>query len=112
MVERIGVYVLGMHRSGTSALARVIDLLGVPVADDGLLAPSEDNPAGYWEPLDLVLFNQVLLRELGGRTMAPPPLAVSAHAAHFSASRYPQRATCSGRCIPATNGHGRIRATA
>ena len=87
--ERIGVYVLGMHRSGTSALTRVIDLLGVPLANDGMLGPQEDNPAGYWEPLDLILLNQVLLRRLGGRAMAPPPLAVSAHAAHLLRDQIP-----------------------
>jgi hypothetical protein len=97
VAERVGVYVLGMHRSGTSALARVIDLLGVPVADRGLVAPSrenpylpdEDNPVGYWEPQDLVLFNTWLLSQLGGRTMAPPPLEVSAHAAHLLRNRIP-----------------------
>jgi hypothetical protein len=97
VADRIGVYVLGMHRSGTSALARVIDLLGVPVAERGLVAPSgenphlpdEDNPAGYWEPLDLVRFNISLLRQLGGRTMAPPPLEVTAHAAHLLRDQIP-----------------------
>ncbi len=89
MAERIGIYVLGMHRSGTSALARVIDLLGVPLADRGMVAPSDDNPAGYWEPQDLVIFNMELLQRLGGRTMAPPPLEISAHSAHLLREHIP-----------------------
>jgi hypothetical protein len=79
-----------MHRSGTSALARVIDLLGVPLADHGMLDPSKDNPAGYWEPRDLILFNESLLRRLGGRAMVPPPLEISAHAAHLLRDQIPE----------------------
>lgn len=83
MPDRAGVYVLGMHRSGTSATARVIDLLGVPLAAGGLLHPAADNPAGYWEPTELVLLNETLLRRLGGTSQAPPPLELTAHAAHL-----------------------------
>lgn len=48
------VLVLGMHRSGTSALTRCINLLGVPlgVADD-LMPTGEANPRGYWESASL-----------------------------------------------------------
>jgi hypothetical protein len=87
--ERTGVYVLGMHRSGTSALARVVDLLGVPLADGKMLRPSEANPAGYWEPEYLVGFNEWLLRKLGGGWSAPPPLEISAHAAHLLRDQMP-----------------------
>ena len=89
MAERIGVYVLGMHRSGTSALTRVINLLGVPLANHGLLGPTEDNPAGYWEPQELVFLNMSLLRRLGGSTMGTPPIEVSAHAAHLLRDEIP-----------------------
>jgi hypothetical protein len=67
----------------------VIDLLGVPVAEHGLVRPSWDNPAGYWEPQELVFLNMDLLRRLGGNSMAPPPLEVSAHAAHLLRERMP-----------------------
>jgi hypothetical protein len=89
VAERIGVYVLGMHRSGTSALARVIDLLGVPLARHGMVVPAEDNPAGYWEPEDLVEFNKSLLSRLGCTTISPPPLEISAHAAHLLREEIP-----------------------
>jgi hypothetical protein len=83
MPDRAGVYVLGMHRSGTSAAARVIDLLGVPLAAEGMLDPRPlDNPAGYWEPRDLVGLNDELLGRLGGNWYQPPPLELTAYAGH------------------------------
>jgi hypothetical protein len=69
----IGVFVLGMHRSGTSAATRAINLLGVPVAtDDELKAPSPRNPTGFWEVPRLTGFNNELLAELGGSSLGPP----------------------------------------
>jgi hypothetical protein len=41
-----------MHRSGTSALTRVLNLLGYRLADD-LLAPNADNVTGFWESSSL-----------------------------------------------------------
>ena len=46
--ERKVILVLGMHRSGTSALARTVNLLGA-AAPKELLAPNEFNSRGYWE---------------------------------------------------------------
>ena len=44
------VIVLGMHRSGTSALARVVNLLGVSLGrTDDMMQPNEINPKGFWE---------------------------------------------------------------
>lgn len=68
-----GVMVLGVHRSGTSAITRVVNLLGVPLAhDDDLVAPRAPNPDGYWESASLVEFNEMLLREYGGSAWEPP----------------------------------------
>jgi hypothetical protein len=63
-----------MHRSGTSATTRVIDLLGVPVARHGLLPEDDFNPAGYWEVAPLMRLNEHLLGRLGGSWRSPPPL--------------------------------------
>lgn len=67
-----GVIVLGMHRSGTSAVTRVVNLLGVPLgrADDIYSAP--DNPSGHWESMDLCRVNDTILRVFDGFDMAPP----------------------------------------
>ncbi|TPL92825.1 hypothetical protein [Mesorhizobium sp. B2-3-10] len=64
--ERTCLMVLGMHRSGTSALAGVLQLLGVAPAKN-LIPADESNRTGYWEPLHLALLNEQLLLELGSR---------------------------------------------
>lgn len=70
-----GVFVLGMHRSGTSAATRAINLLGVPTAaEDELKPPSPNNPTGFWEVPRLTDFNNRLLATLGGSSLAPPLL--------------------------------------
>jgi O-antigen biosynthesis protein len=58
--------VLGMHRSGTSALAGMLHHLGVDFGHR-LMPASPDNPRGYWEHRDLVAVNDRLLAELGCR---------------------------------------------
>lgn len=60
------VVVLGMHRSGTSAISSAIDGLGLNFGDN-LYGPREDNPAGFWENESLVQFNDTLLAEVGMR---------------------------------------------
>lgn len=55
------VVILGMHRSGTSALTRVCNILGVDLSDN-LLPPAEgNNETGFWEHLDAVVTNEELL---------------------------------------------------
>ncbi len=57
-----GVFVLGMHRSGTSAVTRLISLLGLHTPpDEDLVQPTAKNPKGYWESESLVAFNERLL---------------------------------------------------
>jgi hypothetical protein len=62
-----------MHRSGTSAVTRVVNLLGVPVGRPERLMPVQpDNPAGFWEHLGLMDVNDAVLQRLGGSWDAPP----------------------------------------
>jgi GT2 family glycosyltransferase len=58
------VMVLGMHRSGTSAVTGMLAHLGVALGDR-LMPASPDNPRGYWEHRDIVAVNQQLMAELG-----------------------------------------------
>jgi Sulfotransferase domain len=75
-VASTGVFVLGMHRSGTSATTRAVNLLGVPVAAEEELKPaSPNNPTGFWEVPRLTDLNNRLLGELGGSSLGPPLLA-------------------------------------
>lgn len=62
----VGVLVLGMHRSGTSALTRVLNLLGCALPSD-LLGGNESNPEGHWESLRAIEINDTLLQALGRR---------------------------------------------
>jgi hypothetical protein len=61
---RRAVIVLGMHRSGTSALARVISLLGADLPN-GLLKQGPENEAGFWESAKLVAIHDELLSSAG-----------------------------------------------
>jgi GT2 family glycosyltransferase len=58
------ILVLGMHRSGTSALTRVLNLLGVELGTN-ILAPKPDNKTGFWEDSDIVQFNDDLFARMG-----------------------------------------------
>ncbi len=57
------VVVLGMHRSGTSALTRALVAIGAGVGDN-LLPAGHDNPKGFWEDKDFVTLNDRLLAVL------------------------------------------------
>ncbi|MGQ5711027.1 hypothetical protein [Desulforudis sp. DRI-14] len=51
------IVVLGMHRSGTSALAGSLSILGCGFDRRLVEASKGDNPKGYWEPIDVVDIN-------------------------------------------------------
>lgn len=70
------VCVVGMHRSGTSVVARAMNLLGVSLGDSSsLMKPASDqNPTGFWENEQIVEINKELLDRLGGTWDELPPL--------------------------------------
>jgi hypothetical protein len=57
------VLIVGMHRSGTSAIARGIAALSVYLGDDFLDAQPE-NPTGYWEDKGIVELDERVLKTL------------------------------------------------
>ncbi|TCV79104.1 glycosyltransferase [Sulfurirhabdus autotrophica] len=57
--------VLGMHRSGTSALSGVLAKAGIDFGSRLLLAGAEENPKGFWEHSDIVALHDKLLHSLG-----------------------------------------------
>jgi hypothetical protein len=65
-IEPHAVLVLGMHRSGTSALTRVVNLLGADLPKQ-LLKPSQENALGYWESSNLMALHDELLASAGSR---------------------------------------------
>lgn len=59
------VVVLGMHRSGTSAITRGLKVLGVDLGDDLLPAESGNNEKGFFEDATITAYNEELLAALG-----------------------------------------------
>jgi hypothetical protein len=58
-----GLFVLGMHRSGTSATAGALARLGFRLGEK-LIEAYDDNPKGYFEHADAVAANETLLDAL------------------------------------------------
>ncbi len=58
------IAVIGMHRSGTSAVARGLQALSVYLGSDFLDAQPE-NPTGYWEDKRIVELDERVLKALG-----------------------------------------------
>lgn len=58
--QRTAVVVLGMHRSGTSAIARVLSLLGCDLPRN-LMQASPSNPTGHWESESIRILNDEIL---------------------------------------------------
>jgi len=73
---RIAILVLGMHRSGTSALTRLIGHLGAALPADAIEAHA-DNARGYWESAAIVKADDQLLRVARSSWFDPRPLDLS-----------------------------------
>lgn len=58
------IVVLGMHRSGTSAVMSALSCLGVNLGDD-LLPPGKDNPKGFFEDKAVNDLNIEMLEAIG-----------------------------------------------
>ena len=64
----MSVVVLGLHRSGTSALTRCVNLMGLSVGrDEDLLPANEENPRGFWENTYLDSITYDILDVVGTR---------------------------------------------
>jgi hypothetical protein len=56
------IFVFGMHRSGTSMVTRLINMMGAWFAEEGQsLGFAKDNPKGFWERKDVLALNDELL---------------------------------------------------
>ena len=64
--DSTGILILGMHRSGTSALARVVNLLGAALGER-LMPAGKGNESGHWESLAVYEAHEQLLTALGRR---------------------------------------------
>lgn len=65
-VRGTALVVLGMHRSGTSALTRVLNLCGAYLPDKLTPPKLGTNDKGFWETEDVIALNDRVLGSLGG----------------------------------------------
>jgi hypothetical protein len=72
-LARVGVVVLGMHRSGTSALTWLVGRMGAALPGDAMAA-SGDNGRGYFESVGVARAGERLLRAAKSSWFDPRPL--------------------------------------
>ena len=81
--------VAGMHRSGTSTVARIAHIIGFDLGPAGELKPSaEDNSEGFWENQRITEFNERVLESAGGSWDRPPIFDLYADSTQAEAVRH------------------------
>jgi O-antigen biosynthesis protein len=98
---------MGMHRSGTSLVARIAHLVGLGLGPASeMMEAKPDNPEGFWENLSITSLNDDLLAALGGRWDDPPFLEDGWEEAD-ELDEYRSRAShLVEELFPATGSHG------
>jgi hypothetical protein len=83
------LFVLGMHRSGTSALCAALQACGASFGTDLLQPMGGVNEEGFWEDAELVAVNERLLEAAGVRWYSATTglLQLDWHAAEFDTER-------------------------
>jgi hypothetical protein len=66
----LALFVLGMHRSGSSLLTRVLSLCGGTLPS-GLIGADPGNPLGHWEPRAAMDLNDAILHRHGSGVYDP-----------------------------------------
>lgn len=73
-IRRRAILVLGMHRSGTSALTRCLNLLGTELGESLMPPVERNNPTGFWELAEAVEIHDALLSALDSSWADARPL--------------------------------------
>ncbi len=69
------VAIIGMHRSGTSMLSRMLNICGLDLGAEADMIPAQEtNPRGHWEHARIVDINKRILAHFGGTAEDPPVL--------------------------------------
>jgi hypothetical protein len=74
--RRAAILVLGVHRSGTSSLAHLLNLLGAKLPEQ-LVGPGYGNPLGHWEPRKLMEIDDEILNAIDRSWHDPRPIPPS-----------------------------------
>lgn len=73
LLDKSAFLTVGMHRSGTSALSRSLNLLGAKISEN-LIPPNDFNKSGYWESQPIVDYNDRLLTKYQRHWSDPKPM--------------------------------------
>ena len=65
VIRRAAILVAGMHRSGTSAVTRVVSLLGARLPEALMPAVPGNNERGFWESSELHRLHERILQAAG-----------------------------------------------
>jgi hypothetical protein len=87
--KRTALVVLGMHRSGTSALSGALSFFGFAQPSDPA-SPQPDNPKGFWESRTIIRLNRTILEALGGTWSKPGPFLLEGQGAQASREQLDQ----------------------
>ncbi len=69
------ICLLGMHRSGTSMIMRLLNICGLYIGEDNELVPAgKGNETGHWENKTVHDINNEILKRFGGTSTEPPHL--------------------------------------
>ena len=86
-----GILVLGMHRSGTSAVAGMLGDLGCRLPSD-LMEASPMNPKGFSESTSISMLDDELMERLGSSWFDWRPLRIE-EGSEPSRSSFPEQST-------------------
>ena len=78
------VIVLGMHRSGTSALAGLLHELGLAMGPSLMSGRADENEKGFWEHEKIVSIHDCLWAHFGSGWSDPMPLPQGWYTQDFS----------------------------
>jgi len=75
------IFVMGMHRSGTSMITGILSRCGMKIGKN-LLMGAKDNPKGHFEDRRFININNDLLIKNGGRWDSPPQIVSYRNSRH------------------------------
>jgi hypothetical protein len=82
------VVIVGMHRSGTSMVAKLLQQAGLNLGEEAaLMPPAAENPEGFYEHLEFVRLNDEVLNTAGAGWDCPPPAYVDWGSGEFEHAR-------------------------
>ena len=70
------IIVLGMHRSGTSAITRGLQVLGANLGGKLMPPVPGNNDTGFWEDIDINALNIEMLKAVGGDWLSLKPVGI------------------------------------